>query len=420
MIPIVAALLISQVMNCGLQEGEGGELRFHRVHLKNGNFIDGDLVKDGPNEVVLRLKVGEMNIRRDQIDKIELVKMKSSNNPPIIRPDPRKGDPAKTDLPPAPKIPDTTPEQIKKKVDVILFKFKNAPGGGEGREIPYEEIGALGEEAVVYLANRAPAFDLKTQDAIGVALLNLKPTPKVVSVLESHLSSESAVVRAFAINVLCVSGGDGAKIRYLRPMLKDPDARVRTIALSMLGSSTDRDWIEPLLDCSSDKDKDVRTRALRIAQNLCEKHGAMDRFERVLLANLSNPDLGVRVDAINLIGLLGQKENWTPLARLLTDADAPIRAAAAHALATMGASEAAEDVLTAVGREQDSSARIGLAAVIQKLRLQKAIDPILGWLSSSDQDVKRVTEATLKVLTGENFGQDPEKWAAWWEKNKPK
>src|ERR1041384_1311930 len=108
-----------------------------------------------------------MKIRRDQIDKIEFVKMKSTNTPPIVRPDPRKGDPATTDVPPTPKVPDTTPEQIKKKVDMILFKFKNSPGGGEGKEIPYEEIGALGEEAVIYLANRAPAFDLKTQDAIG-------------------------------------------------------------------------------------------------------------------------------------------------------------------------------------------------------------------------------------------------------------
>jgi len=24
------------------------------------------------------------------------------------------------------------------------------------------------------------------------------------------------------------------------------------------------------------------------------------------------------------------------------------------------------------------------------------------------------------MLTGENFGQDLEKWTAWWEKNKPK
>jgi HEAT repeat protein len=417
---ILTALLFCQ----GFQDGETGELRFHRVHLKNGNFIDGDLVKDAPNEVILRLKVGEMKIRRDQIDKVEFVRMKSSNSPAIYRPDPKKGeagknDPGKTDAPPPSKVPDSTPESIKKKVDMILFKFKNSPGGDD-KQIPYEEIGALGEEAAIYLALRAAAFDMKTQDAIGAALVSLKPTAKVVAVLENHLASESPVLRAFAMNVLCISGGDGAKSRYLRPMLKDPDARVRTMALSMLGSSTDRDWIEPMLDLSTDKDRDVRSRALRIAQNLSEKHGAVDKLTAVMVANLSNSDNAVRIDALQVLGLLGQKDTWIHLARALNDTDAPIRAAAAQALASVAAPESADDVLSAVGREQDRATKLQLAVVVQKLRLVKAVETLIKWLGESDVELSKTAQITLQVLTGETFGPDTEKWTAWWEKYKTK
>jgi HEAT repeat protein len=406
----------------GFQDGESGELRFYRVHLRNGNVIDGDLVKDSPNEVLLRLKVGEMTIRRDQIEKVEFVKMKSSNAGAVYRPDPRKkAEPAPGDAPrPEQKVlADTTPEQIKKKVDLLLFKFKSAPGGDD-KQIPYQEIGALGEEAVVYLAKRVPAFDLKTQDAMGVALIQLKPTARVVEVLENHLASENAILRAFAMNVLCVTGGDEAKMRYLKPMLRDDDPRVRTVALSMLGTATDRDWVEPLLVVTTDKDRDIRSRAIRIAQNLAEKHGLLDRLAEVMVANIAHSETGVRIDAINVLGLLARKESWQHMIRPLSDPEAVVRAAAAQAIVSIGAPEAGDEILAVLGREQDRGTRIVLAGAVQKFRLLKAIEPLIRWLGDSDEDIKKVAEATLQLLSGESFGRDPEKWSLWWEKSKSK
>ena len=404
----------------GFQDSDTGDLRFYRVHLRNGNFIDGELIKDTASEVLLRLKVGEMIIRRDQIEKIEFVKMKSTNTKAIYRPDPKSApDKPAADPGPAKPIEVATPDQIKKKVDVILFKYKNSQGGDD-KQIPYQEIEALGEDAVVYLAARAPAFDLKTLDAIGIALINLKPTAKVLAVLEKHLASENAVVRAFAMNVLCVTGGEDARARYLKPMLRDADPRVRTVALSMLGTATERDWIEPLLNCSTDKEKDIRARAIRIAQNLAEKHGVMDKVAEVMVANLSHTDTGVRIDAINMLGLLARKETWVHLVRPLADPEATIRAAAAQAIVNIGAQESADEVLAALGREQDRATRIQLAGAVQKFRLVKAIEPLISWLGDSDENIKKVAEATLQLLSGESFGQDADKWSAWWAKTKSK
>src|SRR5687768_4428544 len=64
-------------------------IRFHRVHLRNGNVIDGDLIGLTDREAVLKLSVGHIAIRRTQIEKIEFVKMRSiTEKAPVVIPKP--------------------------------------------------------------------------------------------------------------------------------------------------------------------------------------------------------------------------------------------------------------------------------------------------------------------------------------------
>src|SRR5688572_11443006 len=60
------------------------ESRFHRVHLKNGNFIDGELVRKDQRLVVLKLKAGDFGIRADMINRVEYVKVRSLAENPLI------------------------------------------------------------------------------------------------------------------------------------------------------------------------------------------------------------------------------------------------------------------------------------------------------------------------------------------------
>jgi HEAT repeat protein len=414
-------ILLALSLFCqSFQDSDTNDLRFTRVHLRNGNFIDGQLVKDTATEVLLRLKAGEMVIRRDQIDRVELVKMKSINSAAIFRPDPKQTEAQASPAgePNRKAIETNTPEQIKKRVDMILFKFKNTPGTDD-KEIPIGEIAALGEEAVVYLASRVPAFDLKTQDAIAIALINLKPTPKVVAVLEAYLAHENPSVRSVAMNVLCVSGGEAARLNYLRPLLRDADSRVRMTAVSLLGSSTDVTWFDAVQDLAIDKDREVRSRALRLLKNLSDKHALSEKLATLLAGNTSNADPEIRMESAAMIGSLGQKENWIHLTRPLTDPEAKVRAAAAQSLLNLAAPDSAEEVVRAVEREQDRWVRIYLGGLVQRLKLKKAIEPIIAWFGDSDADVKKVAEGVLQQLSGESFGQDRDKWEAWWARVKP-
>src|SRR5687768_13971412 len=77
---LIPSLLLALLAQAG---GEGSaESRFHRVHLRNGNFIDGDLVRQNTREIVLKLKSGEMGVRRDQIVRIEMIKMRGLQDKP--------------------------------------------------------------------------------------------------------------------------------------------------------------------------------------------------------------------------------------------------------------------------------------------------------------------------------------------------
>ena len=79
---MIATLLLLYAFQAA--DGEWVEVRFYRVHLINGNFIDGQLLKDDAKGAILKMKAGEMTIRRDMIDRVEFVKMKDRFQAPII------------------------------------------------------------------------------------------------------------------------------------------------------------------------------------------------------------------------------------------------------------------------------------------------------------------------------------------------
>src|SRR5690349_18092871 len=76
-------------------------IRFHRVHLRNGNVIDGTLLSLTDDMATLRLPSGEMSIKRGMIEKIEFIKMRSLlERAPIV--DKKKEEKKADDQPAAP------------------------------------------------------------------------------------------------------------------------------------------------------------------------------------------------------------------------------------------------------------------------------------------------------------------------------
>jgi len=416
---LLALSLFLGSAQAALPQDGWSETSFHRIHLRNGNFIDGKVIADKPGEVVLLLRGGEMTVRRDQIDQVEIVKIRSWNEKPIILDAPK----ATTEKPPKKTDPEVnktainqTPMEIRKKVDLLVYKVKNA--SGDNRHFSIEELQPLGEEGAVYLASRLTGLDAELSMSAAAALRELK-SEKSIPVLQDLLVHPNASIRCAAAVALGFQP-DAERARYVRPLLSDSDAKVRQTALSLLGSSDDRDLYDPLSDMMADPIREVRSQAILMAGRLASKYGFQEKMSRSLVQLLKDSNDGVRADAASTLGGLGRPELWPSLTELLRDPEAKVRASAAQGLTILAAPESAPDILQAVQGEQDRWTRIYLAGAIQRLRILKAVEPVINWLSDPEEDIRKIAEVTLAMLTGEKLGPDRAKWEAWLQTNRPK
>ena len=106
----------------------------------------------------------------------------------------------------------------------------------------------------------------------------------------------------------------------------------------------------------------------------------MERQLKPLIAALRDSDAGVRWDAADALGLIGDAEAVSPLIDTLRDAHVYVRRAAATALGKLG------DV--------------------------RAVAPLINALS--DVDVRNQALEALRTITWQDFGEDAGRWRAWW------
>src|SRR6185295_15607172 len=68
----------------GLVAQDWIEVRFDRVHLKNGNFIDGRIIARNDLSVTMQIVGGEITFKYGTIDRIEVVKMKDIKQKEVL------------------------------------------------------------------------------------------------------------------------------------------------------------------------------------------------------------------------------------------------------------------------------------------------------------------------------------------------
>jgi HEAT repeat protein len=391
------------------QDVDVQESRFHRVHLKNGNFIDGTLIKDTPQEIVLKLKQGNLTIGRHLVETVEFVRMRSTAEK-TVKPPPAPGlqvpPPAN---PPAPGPKVETPEEVRKKMDDILGRFRLSKD--ENATLPAEELAALGDDGAAYLASRLPELDAKLQMHAASALAGLKSV-RAAGVLEELLSHSSAQVRATAI--MALSGlGEAEKLRTLPRMLKDPDPGVRRVLVRSLSGVQEKDWFSPLTDLIGDEDREIRSQALMTSGQLAARHGLYDDYLRLLQSSLNRATAEGRADLIAAIGGVVRPDTWKLLTPYLRDSEPVVRAATALALMNLGTPESGSDVAAAMPLERDTLTRVYLAGAAQRLRLPKAVVPLIEWLGEPQEEIRKVAAVALQTITGEALGSDRAKWEEW-------
>jgi HEAT repeat protein len=418
----VGALLLFPAARAAAQEVEWIEIRFHRVHLRNGNFIDGTLDRQSPSQVVLKMKAGEMLINRTSIERVELVKMRTFNEKPKpvgggikpVDPDkPAKGNEgAAKPTAPLPEISDS----VKTRVVKLLDRFgKTAP------EFRYEvmaEILQLGEEAAACLAALLERTESDMRNYVTEILTVMKDR-KSVPWLVHLLGHSDSTLRAQALLILA-SIEDQSVIPQVRPMLGDSEAMVRDAAIRCLQQLDDLDSMSSLGYLATDPNPAIRGRALGAVAELGRKHDRGVEVAEILMAALDRARGQSVADVAGALSRTGYKDAWPSLARLLDAPEPRVRSTAAIGLASLGAVEAGDQILQRMALEDDKRTRLQLGVAASRLKLRAAIPTFVLWLTDLDPEIKAASAAHLGTLTGQNFGSNADRWREWWDKSQPR
>lgn len=418
---LAAALLAATIGRTAVaQDAEWVDVRFHRVFLLNGNFIDGKLVKDTPQAATLLMKSGEMTIRRDMIDRIEFVTIRTRNEKPKAIPAPTGPSTSRKPLPPKPAepVPDTplamnateVDKETREKVDDILSRMRKAPSDRKGELAG--ELSSLGVKAAIYLATNLEALDESTLSVVG-SMLGRFSSPKVTEILAKMTLSPRPGVRAEAAAALG-SSQDPAMSKVLQPLLRDTDTIIRGIAVESLVRLKAVDAVPEVARVCLDQDRSLRSRAMGGLQTLLTAAGRGGELRAVLFDLVRDAKGGSRADLLTQLGRDSKKEDWSAFARYVDDQEPGVRQTVALVLSNLSAPESAETILGRLSIEKDKWSRMYLAGAVLKLRAYKGIDDLLLWLSDKDPDVKAAAHQALRGLTNQAFDARPELWQNYW------
>jgi HEAT repeat protein len=421
------------------QDVEWVDIRFHRVYLNNGYFIDGTLVKQTPAGVTLKLKAGEMTIKMDMIEKVEYMKIRSINEKPKTEGLRRTPPPPRTQSNVNPPLPENPPPRLdvsanrasrlrrpeelftpnpatKKKVDDILAEMDKA--NVEQKDQVSRRLLEVGPETAPYLASLLEQTNAEQGPFLIQTLHQLKD-PQAIPVLTKLLQSVNPSIRGQVGSIIAETQPSGA-LALIQPLLKDEDSAVRAATVTTLQSLGDADSISAIARLCGDPDREVRTRAIGAVFDLSRKNPSSDDASSIFERALGETSGRARDDLLLAVGRSGNPRLWTTVTSYLSDNEPSTRAAAATALSNLGAPEANSAVVARISQEQESVPKVALAAAAQKLGLKEAVPSLIYWLGDSDPNVPAAAQRALQALTGTNYGTDRAGWEAWWEKNKPK
>jgi len=400
------------------QDSQWVETKFHRVYLLNGNFIDGQVVKVGEADVLLRLPAGDMSIRKNTVDRIELMKMRSLREKPRLDPPLKKAAPSEIGSPlqrlksgttfaPAP-----VPEELIQNVGAFLSRLKVAkPDQKDGL---IEQLAGL-SQAGPYLASLLPTVDEESAYMLRNALMRSRD-PNATPYLVRALDSDKAYVQMSAINLLGNLGTvDDA--RSIRPFLSDlyPSA-VRAQAIEALQQLKDGTSLQAIADLVGSTDDMIRVPAITASLELGLQTDRMDLVSASVRQALASGQGRVAKELLGAVTRGRFTALWTAVLPFMSDSDPVLRRAAALTLETLAVPDCADAVVNRLNQEDDAITLVGLSKAASKVKSRAAIPALIRLLGHENPNVVQGAGAALTLITREKYGTNKDKWTEWWDR----
>lgn len=212
---------------------------------------------------------------------------------------------------------------------------------------------------------------------------------QVLDVLIEHAADNSSVIREGAITALGELGDPSGLPTALKALLDLNDDVVRA-AFSTIKKIGDRRGVRPLLRFGIDRPK-----WKPLANDSLVKLGP--RVLQELLTVLQSGESGITLDAIVVLGRIGDKQAVSPLIACLDHISDLLRAHVIEALSLIGDSRAVPQMLRAL-EHPNSAVRANAASGLVRMADPRSLRPLLNALQDEDEDVRRYAAVAIGEL----------------------
>ncbi len=182
--------------------------------------------------------------------------------------------------------------------------------------------------------------------------------------------------------------------------------------LDIFAEPTPAEAVEMALD-KYDADKRYRGTLLLSTQPFAGE----ELYMKLFIDNSKDRDPGVRTAATRAVANHGGPEHVPLLIDRLTDEDRLVRIEAARGLQRIHSDSAIDPLLKAidVDNESDPAVRSEAADALGQYADSKVLESLIASLEDSNLAVNSRTLASLKTLTGQDFGFDRRAWLDWYK-----
>lgn len=143
-------------------------------------------------------------------------------------------------------------------------------------------------------------------------------------------------------------------------------------------------------------------------------------YMRLFLDNARDQDPGVRTVATRAVGNNGGPEHADLLIERLADEDRLVRIEAARGLQRIHSLAAVDPLIAAIDpeKEPEASVRSEASDALGQYAQNKVLEALIASFDDTNLAVNSRTLASLKTLTGQDFGFDRRAWLDWYNETK--
>jgi len=397
-----AAALIAGAGFAFAQEVSSGDSSLRRVQFRNGNSIECQIESVSDKELTINVRGKRFRVQRDDVIAVEALKSCAPAEKPKVAP-------AVVGAAPKAKAPSLDPA-VRAKVDRLLAQYANA--SGPLKEQLTKDLARPG--VGTYLASQLERCSDESLPYVG-RVISEQQDEEAYPYVMACLDSDRASVLCAALVISGRWESRSSVVRVLR-FLSDGRPPVRAAAIESLLLLGDERSLPTIAQEMTSKDGVVRASAINASLDLGRRLGKMDLVVGQLKDGIVRSQGPVLEDLLEAAGRSGSSELVEPLIRSLKDGDPAVRVRAVGGLVQLRSGSGARALVQQMKVDDSVAVRIQLARAAAALKSIDAIPTLIENLRDRDQNLVRECRLALQSLTKQDYGDDYNGWALWWEK----